>query len=347
DYSLYAVLVHAGGSSRSGHYYCYVKSPAGIWHELNDSTVRQVSERTVLQQPAYVLFYERNASSSAERSTNGHGKHRPQSSQVRAQQTAPEKVPVKAEPTTNGKHAVHQGLASVAAASDEMEASLAVQKMSLSDGLSKKKKKRNRREGAADGVRADNSITGNGAATEGSAQVSQAAPAGALAASPDRPAAPADVAPEPLEWVVRDKPVPSDPSVSSDPPACSNKRTDGSAPVVAWNEDAASKRAKSTAAAEARAVAVASGAGQWSVSDVSTSRASQYGAQVESWAGSIAATGSGHDKAKKRQRNPDKYDAEYDRGRIKKVKKNKHNRFAATANPFQAHAERRSGKQKP
>ncbi|PIA19011.1 cysteine proteinase, partial [Coemansia reversa NRRL 1564] len=61
DYTLYAVLVHAGGTSRSGHYYCFVKSPAGVWYELNDSTVHQVSERTVLRQSAYMLFYQRCA----------------------------------------------------------------------------------------------------------------------------------------------------------------------------------------------------------------------------------------------------------------------------------------------
>ncbi|KAI7817324.1 hypothetical protein BC939DRAFT_402759 [Gamsiella multidivaricata] len=38
-YSLYAVLVHAGGSCHSGHYYCYVKSSNGIWYSMNDSHV--------------------------------------------------------------------------------------------------------------------------------------------------------------------------------------------------------------------------------------------------------------------------------------------------------------------
>ncbi|KAF8956746.1 Ubiquitin carboxyl-terminal hydrolase 36 [Entomortierella lignicola] len=57
SYSLYAVLVHAGGSCHSGHYYCYVKSSNGIWYSMNDSHVSVVSLQTVLSQNAYMLFY--------------------------------------------------------------------------------------------------------------------------------------------------------------------------------------------------------------------------------------------------------------------------------------------------
>lgn len=60
-YSLYAVLVHSGHSIHSGHYYCYVKSPAGQWFEMDDSSVRQVNVQTVLSQRAYILFYVRTA----------------------------------------------------------------------------------------------------------------------------------------------------------------------------------------------------------------------------------------------------------------------------------------------
>ncbi|KAK3842776.1 MAG: hypothetical protein J3R72DRAFT_367788, partial [Linnemannia gamsii] len=59
-YSLYAVLVHAGGSCHSGHYYCYVKSSNGIWYSMNDSHVSVVSLQTVLSQNAYMLFYTLN-----------------------------------------------------------------------------------------------------------------------------------------------------------------------------------------------------------------------------------------------------------------------------------------------
>ncbi|RUP49384.1 hypothetical protein BC936DRAFT_142635 [Jimgerdemannia flammicorona] len=63
-YRLYAVLVHAGGSCNSGHYYCFVKSTNGAWYNMNDSSVTRVSMTTVLQQRAYMLFY-------AQESVNG------------------------------------------------------------------------------------------------------------------------------------------------------------------------------------------------------------------------------------------------------------------------------------
>ena len=65
-YQLYGVLVHAGGSVSSGHYYCYVKSPAGVWYEMNDESVQQVSLKVVLQQQAYILFYSRVPSAASQ-----------------------------------------------------------------------------------------------------------------------------------------------------------------------------------------------------------------------------------------------------------------------------------------
>ncbi|XP_065826973.1 ubiquitin carboxyl-terminal hydrolase 36-like isoform X2 [Oscarella lobularis] len=56
-YHLNAVLVHSGYSCNSGHYYSFVKSPAGFWYSMNDSHVRQVSQQTVFSQQAYLLFY--------------------------------------------------------------------------------------------------------------------------------------------------------------------------------------------------------------------------------------------------------------------------------------------------
>ncbi|KAM0893830.1 hypothetical protein ACQ4PT_024865 [Festuca glaucescens] len=59
-YSLYGVLVHAGWSTQSGHYYCYVRTSSGMWHNLDDNQVRQVREADVLKQKAYMLFYVRD-----------------------------------------------------------------------------------------------------------------------------------------------------------------------------------------------------------------------------------------------------------------------------------------------
>ena len=40
---LYAIIVHAGYSSGSGHYYAFVRWN-GNWYEMNDGTVSQCSE---------------------------------------------------------------------------------------------------------------------------------------------------------------------------------------------------------------------------------------------------------------------------------------------------------------
>ena len=44
-YDLYAVLVHAGHSLHSGHYYCYVRAPNGLWHRMDDRAVSQAWHR--------------------------------------------------------------------------------------------------------------------------------------------------------------------------------------------------------------------------------------------------------------------------------------------------------------
>lgn len=64
-YTLYGVLVHAGWSTHSGHYYCYVRTSSGMWYSLDDHQVRQVSEKVVLEQKAYMLFYVRDRTNSA------------------------------------------------------------------------------------------------------------------------------------------------------------------------------------------------------------------------------------------------------------------------------------------
>ncbi|XP_020534725.1 ubiquitin carboxyl-terminal hydrolase 23 isoform X2 [Jatropha curcas] len=66
-YSLYGVLVHFGHSTHSGHYVCFVRTSSGIWYLLNDNEVRAVSEKTVLDQKAYMLFYVRDRKNIATR----------------------------------------------------------------------------------------------------------------------------------------------------------------------------------------------------------------------------------------------------------------------------------------
>ncbi|MCO5611304.1 hypothetical protein L7F22_065556 [Adiantum nelumboides] len=61
SYSLYAVLVHSGWSTHSGHYFCFVRTSADIWHRLDDCRVSQVSEKVVFEQKAYILFYIRDS----------------------------------------------------------------------------------------------------------------------------------------------------------------------------------------------------------------------------------------------------------------------------------------------
>jgi len=38
-YKLYAVLVHYGTTTTSGHYYCFVLAPSGHWYKMNDAMV--------------------------------------------------------------------------------------------------------------------------------------------------------------------------------------------------------------------------------------------------------------------------------------------------------------------
>lgn len=56
-YDLFAVVVHTGFSSTSGHYYCYIRVAPDEWYRFDDSKVRWVQEEYVLMQEAYILFY--------------------------------------------------------------------------------------------------------------------------------------------------------------------------------------------------------------------------------------------------------------------------------------------------
>ncbi|KAG9459182.1 hypothetical protein H6P81_003690 [Aristolochia fimbriata] len=68
-YHLYGVLVHAGWSTHSGHYYCFVRTSSGMWYSLDDNRVVQVSEKRVLEQQAYMLFYARDRRNPAPKRT--------------------------------------------------------------------------------------------------------------------------------------------------------------------------------------------------------------------------------------------------------------------------------------
>ncbi|CAF1892453.1 hypothetical protein Bca4012_048664 [Brassica carinata] len=68
-YTLYGVLVHYGRSSHSGHYACFVRTSSGMWYSLDDNRVSKVSENTVFNQKAYMLFYVRDRQNPAPKNT--------------------------------------------------------------------------------------------------------------------------------------------------------------------------------------------------------------------------------------------------------------------------------------
>ena len=62
---LSAVIVHAGGTADSGHYYAFVRV-GQVWYRVNfflsqmdDSYVTKCNEDQAMTQNAYVLFYEK------------------------------------------------------------------------------------------------------------------------------------------------------------------------------------------------------------------------------------------------------------------------------------------------
>ncbi|KAJ2744756.1 hypothetical protein GGI20_002725 [Coemansia sp. BCRC 34301] len=345
EYSLYAVLVHSGGSSRSGHYYSFVKSPAGAWYELNDSSVRQVSERTVLSQTAYLLFYER-----CQAKSDG---ARPAASP--AEKPAPEPK------LSNGQPLLSRGKDSaiaIATASEDMEA-LLERKLKLEEPREKTKKRHRKNKNKNKGAAAEQAV-GKDDMAKHLPSLSEHGPSAnqkyslkglsdeimqkTLPQPADRPRADLAVVAERInadigaatlsEWVVCTKPAQSSPAAAML----------GTAQVIEWNEATESKRAKAEKLAEDKLAA-----SEWDVSEVRPVRGSQYGASIESWTGSASvadeanASGARGKSAKKRLRRPDTYDAEYDRGRVKKVKQ-KRDKFASRTNPYQMLGERMSKK---
>jgi ubiquitin carboxyl-terminal hydrolase 36/42 len=59
SFDLCAVVVHAGATIKSGHYYAYVRNGRG-WLKCNDKIVESVMWETVAEAEAYVLIYQRN-----------------------------------------------------------------------------------------------------------------------------------------------------------------------------------------------------------------------------------------------------------------------------------------------
>ncbi|KAL8484070.1 hypothetical protein ACS0TY_026678 [Phlomoides rotata] len=60
-YVLYAVVVHIGLTSTSGHYYCFIRLSPNTWCKFDDSKVELVDEDYVLSQDAYILFYAKES----------------------------------------------------------------------------------------------------------------------------------------------------------------------------------------------------------------------------------------------------------------------------------------------
>ncbi|MCD9642012.1 Ubiquitin carboxyl-terminal hydrolase 21 [Datura stramonium] len=56
-YDLYAVIVHRGISSCSGHYYSFIRSAPNEWYKFDDSEVFWVHKDIVLTEEAYIMFY--------------------------------------------------------------------------------------------------------------------------------------------------------------------------------------------------------------------------------------------------------------------------------------------------
>ena len=57
-YDLYGILVHQGHSMHSGHYYCFLKGTGGgEWHKFDDTRVCATSSRNAMGQSPYILFY--------------------------------------------------------------------------------------------------------------------------------------------------------------------------------------------------------------------------------------------------------------------------------------------------
>ncbi|PVF96341.1 cysteine proteinase [Serendipita vermifera] len=62
EYTLYGIIVHAGSTPNSGHYYAYIKNTAGRWTRVNDDDVDLIKAPPLEHKNAYMLFYMRQHS---------------------------------------------------------------------------------------------------------------------------------------------------------------------------------------------------------------------------------------------------------------------------------------------
>lgn len=61
-YDLFAVIVHEGRSTHSGHYYCYCRAfeEENAWYKCNDHQITKLSGiEGALGKQAYILFYQK------------------------------------------------------------------------------------------------------------------------------------------------------------------------------------------------------------------------------------------------------------------------------------------------
>ncbi|PHU08373.1 hypothetical protein BC332_20233 [Capsicum chinense] len=56
-YNVYAVIVHAGSISISGHYYCFICVEPNEWYKFGASMISRVHEDLVLAEEVYIMFY--------------------------------------------------------------------------------------------------------------------------------------------------------------------------------------------------------------------------------------------------------------------------------------------------
>ena len=58
NYDLFGVANHTG-NAMGGHYFAYIKSKSGKWHEFNDTNVKEISSNSIVSPKSYVFFYRK------------------------------------------------------------------------------------------------------------------------------------------------------------------------------------------------------------------------------------------------------------------------------------------------